>query len=138
MAVVASHFLLPPLCLPPPSSRTASHYSVSPKRPPPIMAASSSSRLSRIRSTAEGEVDSWSSRTSQLRTEILWWSSCQRWRRALTLIYFLVLSRQMFSTMRTRVEPPKRLSMSDPALTPRRYLIFSLSFRNPNFNLQSL
>lgn len=43
MAVVASHFLLPPLCLPLPSSRTASHYSVSPKRPPPIMAASSSS-----------------------------------------------------------------------------------------------
>lgn len=77
-------------------------------------------RLSRIRSTAEVEVDSWSSRTSQLRTEILWWSSCQRWRRALTLIYFLVLSRQMFSTMRTRVEPPKRLSMSDPAMTPRR------------------
>ncbi|KAJ9670757.1 hypothetical protein PVL29_026967 [Vitis rotundifolia] len=43
MAVVTSHFLLPPLCLPSsPSSRTASQYSVSPKRPP-IMAASSSS-----------------------------------------------------------------------------------------------
>lgn len=76
--------------------------------------------LSRIRSMATGEVDSWSSLTCRLRTEILWRSSCQRWRRASILIYFLALSRRMFSTMRIRMEPPKLLSMSDPAATPRQ------------------